>query len=528
MRILDSDITMNSATGENGAGGGILSVGGILNVRRSQISGNQATVFGGGIEVIDGYAKLENSVLGEFGVIGGNLSGLDGGGLHVSGVEGSTVEFDETEVRSNFAARDGGGAWIQANSLFIVHNSSNFRFNEAGSDVNGGGGIFNLGGTVMIDNSEFFQNSASGENSLGGAIHSLGGVVTATNNSSFVFNNAQRGGGGISILGGQLNLTESTVSNNFAEGGDGGGIYVAVDGEAILDNSLVSANTAMRGGGIGGFDANVVVKNDSGVVGNRAQLPAEGAGIGGGIYTQGGLLRILDSAITDNEALSFHPGEALGGGIANLSGIVNLRNSAVISNGANGNGGGIHIMAGTASIQNTVFGGIGPSDGNFAIHGAGIYFDSLSLASIVGGRITQNVASIHGGGIFNHPTSNLQISEDTVIFRNTADVGGGIYNSGMMSMIYVIVSQNIAGTGGGLSNQPAAIAVIDTVDIDGNGASFVGGGVDNSGIVNFTNQVVVRNNVAVVTGGGVFTENIGLSIFNDVTFSNNIPDDTNN
>jgi hypothetical protein len=526
VRIMDSVVADNVAVGENGAGGGILSADGTLNIRRSHVRGNSATVFGGGIGVIDGFARLEDTTLGGQTDAEANAAGLDGGGLHVSGVSGTTVVFVGTTVWNNQANRDGGGVWIAANTLFRTDEMSAFQSNRAGSSVNGGGGIFNDGGALVINETSFFNNSAVGKAGLGGAIHSLGGKVMITN-STLTFNHARRGGGAISQLGGSLILVGSVVSTNLASGGDGGGVYVAVQADVVLDQVVVSANSAHRGGGLAAFDSTLIVKNDSRVLGNEAASAGSDAGFGGGIYTQTGLLRILDSAITDNRALpglDSEPGSR-GGGLASLFGTVNVRNSSVVSNTAGFKGGGIYVKSGVLTVQDSVIGGSGPSDANTAFHGGGIYVGGQTSASITGSQVRHNTAVQHGGGIFNHPLATLQISAGTLIQQNSATRGGGVYNAGLLSLIDSDLLHNEASIGAGLSNQPAAIAVIDTADISGNAASFVGAGVQNAGILSFVGEGAIFDNIAEVSGGGLFTDSIGLTFFGDVTISSNKPDD---
>lgn len=534
VRILDSQVSSNQADGTSGSGGGVLTLGGILNIRRSNIFSNQAAAFGGGIEVGGGFARLEASTLGGANSSDANFAGLnssfgDGGGLHVSGGAGTTVEIVGSNVSRNVALRDGGGLWNQADATLVINNMSFINNNVANGDTNGGGAVFNNGGIVVVENSTLTLNDALGSSSLGGAIQSSGGVVAITG-SSINLNESRRAGGGISITGGALTIDGGSVTGNRAgvitpAPGNGGGLYVINGSFARLTGITLSSNIAENvGGGIASFASTVVVQGSSVVTGNEAKSATTTTRGGGGIFAEGGLVRVLESSLTNNNASGT---SASGGGIDMETGTLLVRNSNVVSNQAVSKGGGIHVREATASVIGSTVGGASPGDGNTAERGAGLHFDRDTIAWVSASTVSNNTATLAGGGIFNHPTSNLRVSDAAVVSSNNADSGGGIYNAGLLSVVDSRLLMNEARVGGGLSNQPNAIAVIDTADIDGNDATFLGGGVQNAGIVNFIDGGEIKNNVSANTGGGVFTDSIGTTFLGSVTFSSNTPDDTN-
>jgi len=115
-------------------------------------------------------------------------------------------------------------------------------------------------------------------------------------------------GGGINIRGGTVNITNCTISDNTASGGQdfggqisGGGIYIYL-GMVNITNSTISGNTA------------------SGQTDGR----------GGGIYNNGGTLAITSSTISGNTASGQIYG--IGGGIYGPSGTVS--NSIIAGNTA--------------------------------------------------------------------------------------------------------------------------------------------------------------------------------------------------
>ena len=162
-----------------------------------------------------------------------------------------------------------------------------------------GGGIFNDGGTLTVNDSQI-ENSLATTN--GGGICNLNGTVNL--NSSGVLNNSlfeQGDGGGIYNSGGLLQINGSIIASNgdTFEPEDGGGIYnAAVPGtSAWLVGTTVDSNLAMIDGGgiynggvavlysLGGLAASTVEFNTAGTLGGgvynacNAIFPDGGAGV---------------------------------------------------------------------------------------------------------------------------------------------------------------------------------------------------------------------------------------------------------
>ena len=91
------------------------------------------------------------------------------------------------------------------------------------------------------------------------------------------------------------------------------------------------------------------------------------------------------------------------------------------------------------------------------------------------------------------------------ISANGADVGGGIYNTGSLTIFGSEIWGNTAGvSGGGIFNNQGASAEIDGSLIANNDANmFFGGGIYNSGGLTISNTTI-RGNGAVDEGGGLY------------------------
>jgi hypothetical protein len=196
--------------------------------------------------------------------------------------------------------------------------------NEAFSNTNGGGAIWNLG-TLKLNNCIVAGNSADDASQGGGAILSQGSLVI--NNSTFSGNHADDGfasGGAIASLG-SLAISNSTFSGNHANGSAGGGgalngfatttinssTFVGneanntgflgsgavgnSEGSMTINNSTFFGNTALNntGGALGDYNGGTLTVNNCTIVGNQAA-------IAGGIYANAGTLRLTNCIVSLN------------------------------------------------------------------------------------------------------------------------------------------------------------------------------------------------------------------------------------
>ena len=148
--------------------------------------------------------------------------------------------------------------------------------------------------TVNVDNVWFYDNQASG---LGGAISNEGNL-TITN--SLVENNSAGDGGGVFVqAGGTLSMTNVTLTGNAANAGGGGGLYN--DGTVTLRNVTVTNNSASepgpgtgQGGGIQNFGGTVDIGNSI-VAGNSAEGSSDDVR---GDFTSSGsnIIQVVDTA----------------------------------------------------------------------------------------------------------------------------------------------------------------------------------------------------------------------------------------
>ena len=130
-----------------------------------------------------------------------------------------------------------GGAIYSSGKLTI--NDSTLHENTAEKD---GGAIHNFNGILTVSDSTLTANSAKHD---GGAIRNSGEVNIT---DSTLTENSANNGGAICNYG-ELNITGCTITKNSADGG-GGAIDNSTNGDLTITESTLAENTAWQGGAI--------------------------------------------------------------------------------------------------------------------------------------------------------------------------------------------------------------------------------------------------------------------------------------
>jgi hypothetical protein len=139
-------------------------------------------------------------------------------------------------------------------------------------------------------------------------------------------------------------------------------------------------------------------------------------------------------------------------------------------------------------------------------HHASRVFDITSSSAIVtlsGLTITLGGA-FKGGGIDN--TGTLTVSQCSLSSNSAGVVGGGIDNTGTVTVSQSSLSGNSAGfDGGGIYNEGGATLTVSQCSLSGNSADL-GGGIANSGGTVTVSQSSLSGNSAGFGGGGIYNE----------------------
>nr|WP_047817032.1 choice-of-anchor Q domain-containing protein [Rhodopirellula islandica] len=288
LTVSNATISGNAADGTLGSGGGIFSTDGAVTINLSQIGGaiasegNTANRAGGGIEVITGTVTLN------FGTdVSNNFAGINGGGLHSTGA--ANVTSNLAIFGSNTAASEGGGLWNSSTGTMTLNGGAISSNVASGNDAsNGGGGLFNDGGTLNVIDAVIGFNVADGASGSGGGILNDGTLTVSGGEISG--NTANRAGGGIEATAGSgTTLTDVRLESNVAgpdgsaSPGNGGALHVSGDGIVTITGGSVTDNVAANeGGGLWNSVSGSLTVDGTTVSGNSAP-------IGGGIFNDSGV-----------------------------------------------------------------------------------------------------------------------------------------------------------------------------------------------------------------------------------------------
>jgi len=416
----------------------------LVTINGLTIRGGQSH-FGGGVSIFNGATTINDSTITANraqNVTGNNVIG--GGGIAVLGPFSGGVQsltLNRTTVSNNTSTLHGGGIY---NGGQIVMNDSTVSGNTAASQ---GGGVYMsrllvTTGTPSLMTADTTTGTAVTGNSAGTVAGTAGGGVVVAANTTL-------------STGSLAKITGNTAVN-------GGGLYVAENGRAILDGTTLSGNKALGGavaaGGNGGGIFNsgtLALQNHATLDGNQAVASTNTSnvlrGYGGAIINatvvSGGspLLSVVNSTITGGlPAGQFNA--AFGGGIAQYNAPI----AAVIDNST--------------------------MTGNVGFFGGALY---ASAPLSVGSSAINNNTAVAGGALY---------ANAPLIANATSTITGGTLNANLAANGGAVA---VAGKGAGAS--PGAV-VLDGVSATGNnatgGTSPTGG---NGGAVFNSGDVTIRN-----------------------------------
>lgn len=328
------------------------------------------------------------------------------------------------------------GRSLTLKNLALTRGRSEGAIAENGGEAMGGA-IQNLGGNVTISDCSISQNSA------------LGGDAS---NPATGFGGTARGGA-LYQTGGALQITLTAFVGNVANGGNGkggafakGGAIFASGGEVRLDGCTIT-DCVVTGGP------------------SRARDFTGGEAWGGAIHAENTQLYIRNSRLARNAACG-------GGNSSGLGGAISLRGTA------NGTVSDSIVEENFAKGGNGVEGGmnIGPTSGRPGF-GGGLYVDQAASSSVNGSTFSRNHAS---GGL-------RDMNRAEAFASDGVGIGGAIYSLGGTGINNSTFYENWSeGT--------------DRSSIPEGGAISVGGGS-----LTMTHSTVVGNR----SGRPVFSNSIG-------------------
>ncbi len=272
---------LSGAAGDDLALSGDLDITGNLTLNGA---GTASTIIdGGGVDRvldIDPSGAGVSVTIANLTVRNGNAPGEAGGGIRNRG----TLSLSNVTLAANSSGINGGGL-LNLGTLTLTNTT--VSGNTANAD---GGGIYNGGGsTLTITASTLSGNSANSAGRNGGGLFNASGALATLTNVTVSGDSANNGGGGVFNSGGTATLTNVTLGDNGAT--LGGGIFNAA-GTATLTNTLVAGSAGGNCGGVitsGGNnldDGSTCAFGAAGDISNRNPLLGVLANNGGATQTR--------------------------------------------------------------------------------------------------------------------------------------------------------------------------------------------------------------------------------------------------
>jgi predicted outer membrane repeat protein len=231
-----SNVTIANNTANNNGGGGIYNHGALtLNnctfTNNSTVTGTNGTTAGGGLLSISGStATLINCTFTGNSAPGtGSTAGSGGAVCNDCQMTLTGCVFNRNSAGSDAGAFFNDGT---ANATFCT-----FANNTAGSD----GGALHSTGTFTLSTSVVAGNYAA---SNGGGMEWSSGNLLNISNTTFASNTGAMMAGGLIFWGGNVTLTNVTITGNRAINGNngtfGGGMWISTP--PLLQNTIVAGN----------------------------------------------------------------------------------------------------------------------------------------------------------------------------------------------------------------------------------------------------------------------------------------------
>ncbi|MEJ2549705.1 MAG: right-handed parallel beta-helix repeat-containing protein [Anaerolineales bacterium] len=388
-----------------------------------------------------------------------------------------------------------------------------------GSGENAGGLLVDNGAVVSIFDSSVSENLAVGT-AVGPGVINAGGIhnrgVLTLKNVEVSFNKAELPAGNHAYGGGIYNQETLTMSNcqvsmNTSEE-LGSGIYNESGATAAINDTIIQDNFAA--GGV--YNLGHMTLTDSHVYRNNTNSYDYCGGI-----TNFDVLEMTGGVVADNAAPDYYAG------ICNLEPASNaiISGTQILQNVGSGviNYGSMDLTDVTVSehIQTGIFNyetmslTHGTVTLNLSPKGGGIW-NVRGEMTIKDSTISENEASMWGGGLMNNADAILTIEGSTLSGNTATARGGGIYQEGGgtiggLTMVNSTVSGNHAPEGAGIANNGEAL--LKFVTVSGNSSHGISN--VNIGVTRMLSSIIADNAVADCFGTGFST--LGHNLDSDNT-----------
>lgn len=356
------------------------------------------------------FAKVQGSLTLNSGSISGTREKNPNKNIGAVDVDGGHFIMNGGEIsNTRYVVRNGE----QPNGTVHIHNGGEFTMNDGTICKTHSGGLHcgtvyvDQIGTFTMNDGKICDSDATGKYTASVLLDGLkaemlmkGGEISG--NTASLENSTP----GVAVSNGaSFEMEDGTIANN--NGWRGGGVLVGTTTDTPYSGEETAARFTMNGGEISNNTVTQKLENSGGggvLVQNNAEFimnngiitgnTAKGKGMGGGVATSnqemdgGGRFTMNGGTISNNSA-------ACGGGVYSYSqNTVTLRGGYILSNRAGNNGGGVYVSTAPYNI------------------------------TLENALVTGNTASVMGGGIWSCPTGTVVLGSDSAVYDNTATKAG--------------------------------------------------------------------------------------------------------
>lgn len=419
--------------------GGTFSNNAVNSVTNSSTEEGQVSSQGG---VIYDYGKL--NIYG--GVFENNFAGR-GGVLYCY----RTINIYKAEFNNNSASSMGGVIYMPNSTAAFLYIGAYTPLVESGVTFKGNTSS-SQGGAIYAQNRATIQNATFTENkgSSGGAIASISAIISISD-SVFSNNTSTNYGGAIYANGhnSKNEETDLTISGcDFTSNSSknrGGAIYLASNAAAQLNVCSLTKNSSATGGAVYVLGANLVITYSTV---SENQTTGTGAAIAGYTDEDYTSSTIILSRVTGEKNIA-----GTSGGFAYCNGSVSLvAYSCTFENNISGaSGGAISYDVGSfGAIYNSTFTNNTADGQGGALNVYTLGYTNGNKVLLHTCTFTNNVADGYGGAIYASKSSVVDAYNITAT-QNSASKGGFLYHTTTnttVTLVGVTISGNTATDGG--------------------------------------------------------------------------------
>ncbi|MBL8132527.1 MAG: hypothetical protein JNL42_11775 [Anaerolineae bacterium] len=544
VEIRGSTFQGNQAVGTGNASGGAIANYGAMTITNSTFTGNSA-VFGSAIANLAGStATITNSTIsdnvnnaGVFNfatmvinnsIVANNPANcqnlatitvhntlIEGGGCSITnGVDGNLIDDPA------LGALTGSPAYFPITAGSIAYNAGNNSLVPGGITTDQAGNSRIRGGTVDMGSFEAVPPVVS--------LSKSSMTVSEGSDDTFLVERNVLVAAPLTV---NLTVTQgaNTTAGDYTLSGAGisgqvGSVTVVIPAnefnttvllDALFDgNSAEPDNTLTIALASGGYSLGATTTMTATIPANGTQVTT----LTDDTTSEGTLRQAVVNANADpaSDSIDF----TVGGTIHLTTALPPLANAGALTI----NGGGAVTVSGDDSIRvflidsgaNVTINDLTMTDG-LASAGGGL--QNSGTLTINHSTVSSSIADTTGGGIYNLGTLTLNAS--VVVGNGTGVVNGasgGIYSAGPLTLINSTISGNTAGTGGGAGLFTTSTVTLTNSTVGGNTTTGIGGGINHHGGVITLNNSMIAGNTA-IDGSGIFNDG-NLNLNNSIVADN--------